>query len=164
MARIIKKKAFTLLELTLASALFVSAMVGVVALVASCVNTTNQTISIQSVNNTARNLNEYLFDKISNTTCFLIPQNNDTEIRIMDAGCTNVLELIYINENGVLVSKVTGQEEISQTSNDIKLNSIGDNPVFESADNLLNVNIDIASIDTKNIDLQYKTSITKRSW
>lgn len=161
-----KRKAFTLLELLLSSALFVSAMVGVIAVVSSSVSTISQTLKIKNINSTLRNVNEYFAGEIHNAKCFKTSDESAYILNFFDSGCNNLEKVVYINKNGRLVEKKSSEDEQYLTPENITVTNIDENtPVFVSSDNSLveiKFNISVSGDEVSSTD--YSTSFTRRLW
>lgn len=161
-----KQKAFTLLELLLSSALFVSAMVGVIAVVSSSVSTISQTLKVKNINSTLRNVNEYFAGEIHNAKCVKVADESAYILNFYDSNCINLEKVVYVNKSGRLVEKPPSSEEQYLTPENITITNIDENtPVFVSKDDLLvevKFNISVSGDEVSSTD--YMTSFTRRLW
>lgn len=164
MAKLIKKNAFTLLELLFAAMLFSAAMVGIVAVVSSSITTVHYAQQTKHINSTVRNLNNSLTDIVSNAQCITTEDNN--QLVIWDADCTNIEMTILLN-GGKLTLEPKSSEKTYLTPDDIVVSNIEGKPLFSVRDKrLVSLNIKLESrADNSNIiSSEYMSTYTIRGW
>lgn len=164
MAVVKTKKGFTLIELLFAAALFSAAMVGIIALVSSSINTINQSQKIKIVNNAIRNINEYLGSDIKDADC-VKGSEDGLEIYIYDNGCVNLQKSIIVDSTGYITEETKNQDKKNLLPQNVRVSNMEGSKLFVVSDtSLVSIKARFTYSGDNRIEYDYQTAIARRRW
>lgn len=164
MVKIKKRKGFSLIELLLAAVLFSGAMVSVIALVSSNINTINQSQKIKKFNSAIRNFNEYLTSDIEKAEC-IKGSEDGLKIFIYDKDCVNLQKSISVDSEGTFEEESKNNGQQSLLPDVIKIINFDNKKLFTVSDDSL-VIIKARFIFRGDVPMEsdYQTAIARRRW
>jgi len=158
------KRGFSLIELLIASAIFVGAMTSVITLVFFCVNTFNYAFSIKLGNDAIRQVNDILIEKTANAQC-LQDTNGGKELLIKGEGCSAVMYRIYIDKDRLVISGQNDEKRLITPSNITVVQLDNNVKIFDVQDNkflALSINIIANSKERYQTKTEYKNAYSMR--
>lgn len=151
-----KHKAFTLLELLIASTLFVITIVGVIVLISTVTASMSKSLATKDLNDTIRNINTKLLSTVEQAKC--VKAESGTVVNLYSDNCQNKVGRILIKDNNLLVSDIAN--EVQLNPDNINVIASGKNDMLGVVDdNMLKVNIGFSADagNGKNI-VQFQTA------
>ncbi len=150
------RKAFTLLELLIASTLFVVTLIGIITIVTTVVASARQSLAERTVNSALRNINNKMMDMVGNSKC-IKAEGEDTIVLYTD-NCTNKSGKIVYRDKGLVVSDLNNETMLNPAN--IAVVSLKNQPIWKiNGSNLLEMKIVLRLLsDTTENSIQYQSS------